>query len=493
MNEHQLRSYILGMMLRLCACLRMSFAFIALVSWPLEADERLPNFIIILTDDHGYADLGVQDIVDDIRTPHIDALAKSGVRFTNGYITGPQCVPSRGGLITGQYQNRFGLESNLELKDEMVLKRFSESTTIAERLRSAGYTTGMAGKWHLGAGIHVGNYGFDHFYAKNSGRPAGANFRSSGESVEPQEIRETGYHLDLCSDTAVSFIKRFHEEPFFFYLSYRAPHVPLDAPQKYLDRFPGEMKERRRQALAMMSAVDDGVGRVVATLDDLELRDETLIFFLSDNGAPLKIYQYDRPGSGPGWDGSLNTPMNGEKGMLSEGGIRVPFVASWPGNIPSGEVYDHPVISLDMAASFYAAAGLPPEASADGVDLIPYLKGENQARPHEALFWRWLGQCAVRVGDWKYLQMDERSYLYDLTKDPSETKNLIEEFPDQAAALYQRLESWAQELSPPGIGVFKSEGMSRSADEYARWYLEGERDFDTPFADRASGRSKGKK
>ena len=225
----------------------------------------------------------------------MDALAKGGVRMTDGYCTAPQCVPSRGGLISGQYQTKWGLESNPQFQDAAIMKRFDELETIPERLQKAGYVTGMAGKWHLGPSRAdaIAAHGFDKAFHKNSNGPGHWNMNLEGEDVEPQVQKGGGYHIDLISEFACSFIDRFHDKPFFFYLACRAPHVPLDAPQKYLDRFPGKMPERRRQALAMLSAVDDGVGQIMATLRKHELEEDTLIFVIGDNGAPLKIHKLD--------------------------------------------------------------------------------------------------------------------------------------------------------------------------------------------------------
>ena len=432
------------------------------------ADDR-PNVIVIFTDDHGYADLSCQEVLPDVRTPNIDSLAVGGVRMTNGYITAPQCVPSRGGLLTGRYQNKFGLESN----GSGGLDGFGDAKTIAERLKEVGYATGMAGKWHLGQPTKIPSHGFDKVFAKNANRPGVANFGLDGKDV-PLGPESTGmYHLDACSAAASAFITRFKDQPFFFYLAYRAPHVPLDAPKKYLKRFPGEMPERRRKALAMMSAVDDGVGQIMETLRKHDLEENTLIFFISDNGAPLKIHKEDVPGGGPGWDGSLNDPLNGEKGTLMEGGIRTPFVVYWKDKLPAGKEYDHPVISLDVAATVNALAGLEEDPQLDGVNLMPYLTGENQAAPHEVLYWRWSGQIAIRKGQWKYVALEDREYLFNLEQDISESKNLLPENKKLAAELRADWDSWSQTLKPPGV----TDGSRAAGQNYFDWYLDRKRDI----------------
>lgn len=434
-----------------------------------------PNVIVIYTDDHGYADLSCQGVFSDVKTPNIDKLATGGVRMSCGYVTAPQCVPSRGGLMSGQYQNKFGLESNPHLQDQEVMARFASLETLPERMKHAGYVTGMAGKWHLGPdkSEEIAKHGFDKVFFKHSNAPGSWNMNLDGDDIEPQVQTGGGYHLELISTFACSFIERYKAQPFFFYLAFRAPHVPLDAPQKYLDRFPGEMPERRRQALAMLSAVDDGVGRVMETLRKNGLEENTLIFLMGDNGAPLKIYKIDEPGGGPGWDGSLNDPMNGEKGMLTEGGIRTPFLVYWKNTIPGGQVYNNPVISLDVAATATSLAGLPKDQTLDGVDLIPYLTGKNNGEPHETLYWRWLGQSAVRKGNWKYIRCDEREFLFDIENDFQEKQNLISKHPDKAAELFADLEKWTKQLVPPGIHAIKSDGMSKQGNIYFDYYIEG--------------------
>ncbi|MDF1824965.1 MAG: sulfatase-like hydrolase/transferase [Verrucomicrobiales bacterium] len=424
-----------------------------------------PNIILFFTDDHGWPDIGAAGIYDDLKTPHIDQLVADGVRCTNGYVTAPQCVPSRGGLLTGRDQSRFGLETNGESLDG-----FNAEVKIGQRLQKAGYKTGQTGKWHLGPGAEIASHGFDEVYYKNSSKPAWATFNLDGSDREPGYDESNLYHLDACTQAASAFIDRHGESPFFLYVAYRAPHVPLDAPRKYLSRFPGKMPERRRQALAMISAMDDGVGIIREKLEEKGLTGNTLIFFIGDNGAPLKIHKIDAPGGGPGWDGSLNAPMNGEKGMLAEGGIRVPFVAAWPGTIPAGQVYEEPVISMDVAATAVALAGLPHEGSLDGTNLIPYLAGEEKSSPHEALFWRWSTQSAIRVGDWKFLRGGSREYLFNLVNDSGESRNLIEAHPEKAERMRRQLFEWTQELSPPGL---LGAQMPGNWEQYYDHYLDG--------------------
>lgn len=438
---------------------------VSLLTLSSAADAKPPNVIVIFTDDHGWSDLGAQGIQQDLRTPNLDALAAGGVRATNGYVTAPQCVPSRAGILSGRHQNRFGVESNGESLDG-----FNAQLTIAERLKRAGYATGMTGKWHLGPAPEIVSHGFDDVYYKNANRPGWANFDLDGKDRDPGPENSGLYHLDANSAAACAFIGRHHDQPFFFYCAYRAPHVPLDAPPKYLNRFPGKMPERRRQALAMISAIDDGVGEIMNTLREFDLEERTLIFMIGDNGAPLKIHKLDAPGGGPGWDGSLNEPLNGEKGMLSEGGIRVPWLAYWKGTIPPGQDYDAPVISLDVAATALALAGQPADPQLDGVNLIPYLTGEALGPPHKTLYWRWIAQSAIRDGDWKLLIGGQREYLFDLGSDPEEQRNLADEHPEMVESLRVKLQDWAADLQPPGIGT---KPMSQTWENYYDFYLDG--------------------
>ncbi len=453
------------------------FLLFGLTSGLLHA-QGVPNIIVIFTDDQGYADVGAQGIVSDIKTPHLDALAASGVRMTAGYVTAPQCVPSRAGLLSGRYQQRFGVDHNGTIPLPL------DEKLLPQRLQEAGYVTGMAGKWHLDP-LHVqsewieaempellskkklapadipferrkpyypSDRGFMEYFYGSTYR-IWANYNLRGETIAPQWLDIHGFRLDNQADAAVTFIERNHRQPFFFYLPFFAPHVPLEATEKYLSRFPGDMPERRRYCLAMMSAIDDGVGRIISTLEKHGLYENTLIFFISDNGAPIKIDKEDKPISYKlgAWDGSLNDPLIGEKGMISEGGIRVPFIVSWPAVLPGGTVYHKPVISLDVAATAVAVAGLDHPDELDGKNLIPYLTTQSQQEPHEALYWRFWDQSAVRMGDWKFLKAGDREYLFDLSSIEHEKVNLIEKHSNRAQAMKSKLERWGSELKKPGI------------------------------------------
>ena len=416
-----------------------------------------PNIIVILTDDHGYADLGCQKVVSDVRTPNLDRIAREGVRCTAAYVTAPQCVPSRAGLLSGRYQQRFGLDNNLDRPFTL------EVELLPSRLKKAGYTTGLVGKWHLEparvtpaetAPYLPGPRGFTDFFCGYQNTYL-ANYDRNGATLaaDGQEIRTRDYRIDVQSDAACAFIRRRHKEPFFLYVAYSGPHTPLEAPEKYVTRFPGPMPERRRMALAMLAAIDDGVGRILATLASLSLEEKTLIIFTSDNGAPLYLNKPDAPlGEYAGWDGSVNDPWAGEKGMLTEGGIRVPFIARWPEVLPAGKSYHEPVSTLDIATTALAAAGQPHTAGLDGVNLIPFLAGESSGAPHEFLYWRFFSQAAVRSGRWKFLRLSNgNEYLFDLASADHENRNMMPAHPKIAAHLKERLAAWAGELKPAGL------------------------------------------
>jgi arylsulfatase A-like enzyme len=450
--------------------------------------QRRPNIVVIYTDDHGYADLSCMGHEKDVKTPHIDAIASQGVRFTSGYVTAPQCCPSRAGLLTGRDQNRFGLVSN----GHGPLPR--GEITIADRLVKVGYATGMVGKWHLepnhsdkafvakhgitdtkippmlAAPYHPHARGFQEtFFGYLSSYSA--TFDLAGKRfTEPRPIRTEGDRLDNQTEAALRFIDIHHAKPFFLYLAYYGPHVPLASSKKYLDRFPGPMPERRRYALAMIAAIDDGVGRIMKSLAEHRIDENTIIFCISDNGAPLKLTMPDDPVSaeGPTWDGSKNTPLEGEKGMLAEGGIRVPFVMRWKGTIPPGQVISAPVTTLDVAPTACAAAGMEIPPTFDGVDLLPML-AEGKAIPDRTLHWRFWNQSAARQGDWKLLRLGSRkTFLFNVADDKEERHDLHADHPEIAAKLAKGLEAWSHDLMPPGVP--DGPGNAQEANFYERYF-----------------------
>lgn len=412
--------------------------------------ETKPNIILIYSDDHGWADLGAQGSVKDLKTPNLDALAKDGIRFTRGYVSAPQCVPSRAGVLTGRYQQRFHLEDN----SQGPLAH--EELTIAERLQPAGYVSCQVGKWHLeappakkGGKKIAGSFqpwtqGFAEYYTGAMNTFAASHDLQGKRLTEaPQMLSDKRFRCVWQADAAISFIDRHQDDPFFLYVAFFAPHVPLESPEPWFSQTPTDVPLQRRQALAMIAAMDDGVGRIRAKLKEAGIDQNTLIVFIGDNGAPLKQ---------GAWDGSLNVPLIGEKGMLTDGGIRTPFVAAWPGKIKAGQVFDAPVINLDVAATALQAAGVPRVDTLDGVDLMPYMTGEKTGNPHDLLYWRWRSQAAVRSDRWKLILLGKTTrYLFDLDSPEGETKNRIAEFPEVAADLEKKLMAWNATLPEPGL------------------------------------------
>jgi arylsulfatase A-like enzyme len=409
------------------------------------ADDR-PNLLVILADDLGYADLGCQGCTD-IPTPHIDSIAAGGVRFTDGYATHPVCSPSRAGLMSGRYQHRFGFEHNsgpeLYAAPNFGLPR--SIPTLAERLKAAGYATGMVGKWHIGfqQGLRPHERGFDDHFGFLGG--AHTYFPDRGERVslvrngEPVEERE--YLTDAFARESVAFIERNKARPFFLYLAFNAVHSPLQATQAYEDRFPQIADPKRRTYAGMTAAMDDAVGRVLETLREHRLEENTLVFFYSDNGGPTRQTT------------SRNDPLRGYKGQVFEGGIRVPLLIQWKGKLPAGQVYRKPVMAFDITATALAAAGIatPKEKPLDGVDLLPFLLGQKREAPHASLFWRAGPQHAARVGDWKLVhdpRQGERDMLFLLAEDIGEQKDLAAERPEKLKELRAAYAAWAGQMMP---------------------------------------------
>lgn len=405
--------------------------------------EQKPNILVFLVDDVGWAEFGFQGN-KQIPTPNIDSIAKNGVTFTQGYVSGPYCSPTRAGLMTGRYQTRFGHEFNSTARQTGLSL---EEKTMADRLKELGYATCAIGKWHLGdkPKYRPMRRGFDEFYGTLANTPFfhPTMFVDSRESDEVQKVTDPEFYTtDAYGERAVDWLAKHKDEPWFLYVPFNAQHAPLQSPQKYLDRF-GKIKlEKRKTFAAMMSAMDDAVGKILKQVKDMGQEDNTLIFFLSDNGGPTKQTT------------SKNTPLRGFKATTWEGGVRVPFCVQWTGHLPAGAKYSEPVIQLDILPTALAAAGAPASAEAklDGVDLLPYLTGQKSGRPHEALYWRFGHQWAIRHGDWKLVAGnggDLEGELFNLAKENTETTNLAGELSDKVAELKSLWEVWNAEQAPP--------------------------------------------
>jgi arylsulfatase A-like enzyme len=431
----------------------------------LHAAEARPNILVILADDLGYADLGCQGSTE-VKSPQIDSIAANGMRCTAGYVTAPQCCPSRAGLITGRYQNRFGFEANwpVSLSGKAGLPVIER--TIADRLKAAGYVTGMIGKWHLGESelMRPYNRGFDEtFWNPNGGilfpdKQTGF-LRPLYRDAQPVEVAE--YSTDAFGREAVAFIDRHQREPFFLYLAFVPPHWPMEAKPEHLAQFTHIRDLHRRTMLAMMASLDEIVGRVLTKLREIKLEENTLVVFLSDNGGPTgKARPQPDADFEYGQNTSKNDPCRGVKGDLLEGGIRIPFLVQWKGRIPAGNTYAQPVISLDILPTALAAAGVEPAADwkLDGTNLLPYLTGEEAGVPHNTLYWRFrfppnqpaLHRWAVRQGDWKLVRNNrEPVALYNLATDIGETNNLAAEQPDRVATIKAAWQRWDAQNKEP--------------------------------------------
>lgn len=447
-----------------------------------------PNIIVLLADDLGYGELSCQGNAE-IPTPHIDSIAANGVRFTNGYVTGPNCSPSRAGFLSGRIPTRFGYENNPigHRNEDPTIGLPTDEVTIAETLQDAGYVTGLIGKWHQGgtAAYHPFRHGFEEFFGfmheghyfvpppwkgvttmlRRKTIPGGGEGRWVGKKGliyhtwggnEPdydadnpiirggQPVVETEYLTDALTREAVDFIDRHDDKPFFLYLPYNAVHSPLQGADAYMRKFSHIEDIHRRIFAAMLANMDDSVGAILKQLRKSGLEENTLVFFLSDNGGPTRELT------------SSNAPLRGQKGMMYEGALRVPFMVQWKGAIPAGKVYDNPVSSLDIYATAAANAKAKAPKNIEGVNLIPFLTGENSGRPHETLFWRQGGKAGLRHGDLKLVRMGGRKdvgkakwELYDLLKDLSEETNLAQSNPEKLAELIAIWEQMNGEMIDP--------------------------------------------
>lgn len=430
----------------------VAFVFAGLTPFAVAVESPTPNVVVILVDDLGYADLGSQGS-PDVKSPHIDSLAENGVRFTAGYVTSSQCGPSRAGLITGRYQNRFGFESNEFAYDSAIP---ASVPLISDRFNDLGYTTGYIGKWGVGHPHRrtPPHRGFDESFWNASGNryfPESPSKHHTQMYRGTEEVDLPEYSTDAFAREAVEFINRHHDKPFFLTVSFVTPHVPMEALPRDLVRFSSDLPLGRRTLLAMMANLDDNTGRILHALREKQLEENTLIFFISDNGGyPLNF--------------SVNDPFSGTKSQMLEGGIRVPYIVQWKGTLPAGKVYDEPVISLDITPTALAAAGanIRPEWKLDGANLLPFLTDQKAGPPHEALFWRFnmwsdkpeLDGWAVRKGDWKLVRngwAQAPLALYNLAKDPAEKNDLLSKMPGKVEQLTALYEAWDAQNAQPGV------------------------------------------
>ena len=425
------------------------------------------NVVMIVADDMGYADLGITGN-KDFATPNLDSIAKNGVRFTRAYVTAAVCSPSRAGFLTGRYQQRFGHEHNGGGPLPFGLP--TDQRTMADHFKAAGYSTGLVGKWHLGEepAMHPTKRGFDSFVGHLGGGhpyapPADYTAVEKNKILDGHQPAKWSTYLTTYFGTrSVDFIREHAEKPFFLYLSFNAPHTPMEARETDMAGLSHIQNERRRKYASMMIAMDEAVGMVLAELKARNIDDNTMIVFFSDNGGP-------QPGD-PSVNGSINRPLRSGKAQAYEGGIRVPMLMSLPGVIPAGTTYDKPVISLDLLPTFMAAIGKSPIAGTelDGVNLLPFVTGKSDAHPHDRLFWRLGAITAMIEGDYKLvyprreggLEADPdkvdpaKLELYNLATDPYEKSNLAAVQPEKLQQMKAAWEQWQADFPTPPWGTW---------------------------------------
>ncbi|MCP5113373.1 MAG: sulfatase-like hydrolase/transferase [bacterium] len=449
----------------------LRLTIILLTAWiSLAAEPDRPNVVILFADDLGYG--SVSWYGSDIPTPHIDSIAENGIGFTSGYMTAPVCNPSRPGLMAGRYQQRWGKELNSQTVGPIGAPKKMlpvSEMALGTAMKRLGYSTAAIGKWQLGMdqGHHPLDRGFDFFVGMPSGlyfvHPSWPNARIApghrdlrdGDGGRAralfrgrERIPHDEYLTDRLGREGVAFIERHAGEPLFLYLAFHAPHGPIQTIDKYYQRFPQFDNETLRIYAAMISAVDDWVGAVLAKLREHGLEEKTLVIFTSDNGAQKTSDV----------DGKRNAPLIGHKRNLYEGGIRVPYVMQWKGRLEGGRRFDQPVSSLDVFPTALAAAGVKDLSPyrVDGVNLLPFLEGKKQGAPHEYLFWRSGPNAAVRKGPWKLLLSGTGlTRLYNVDENPEESKDLLLKHPRLVDDLKSAFKRWSKDKAKPREGARK--------------------------------------
>lgn len=431
------------------------------------ASARKPNFLVIVTDDQGIGDVGCYGH-PEVRTPNLDRLAASGVRFTQWYANAPICSASRAAIMTGQYPDRAGVKGALSSDPEWNVPGLrAGETTFPRLLNQRGYRTAAFGKWHLGSAAHSRPtaQGFEDFFGWYSGwldayshryyqlgGPPGKIFHDLWRN-QTEVFEEPAYMTELLGREAQKFLAGQSErQPFLLYLAFGAPHYSMMAPAKYLNRFPASMERDRRMHLAMVAAVDDVVGALLDQVKQQGMEQNTVIWFQSDNGATreARASSYGKP-----YNGGSNAPYRAWKQGLFDGGMHVPALFRAPGITQPGQVWDRPMISMDLLPTFLSLAD--PQAKVpdhvDGQSILPVLRGISQ--PHEYLFWSFNKQRAVRYGDWKLIlnppsypgdEIADKIWLSNLEADPGEKTNLVNQDPVRVKQLMERIRAWERDV-----------------------------------------------
>ncbi len=400
-----------------------------------------PNIIVILADDAGYADFGFMGSTD-LETPNIDVLANDGVVFTDAHVSATVCAPSRAGLLTGRYQQRFGFECNIPPHGKGIGK---DDKTIGDVLQDGGYKTIAIGKWHVGETDehHPNNRGFDEFYGFLGGSRSYFLNEKTDKEGNPhailhnnQQVDFEGYLTDVFGDKAVDYIEEYSNQPFFMYLAFNAVHTPMHAKKEHLAKYEGHS---RKKLAAMTWSFDENVGKVIAKLKEKGIYDNTLIFFLSDNGGAAN-------------NQSSCEPLKGWKGNKFEGGHRIPFIMSYPAKVSGGKRFEGLTSAFDIFTTSLSVAGMNETTGKplDGVDLMPYASGAKTGNPHEILFWRKDKMAGMRHNDYKLVRLDGYGYrMYNLKNDIGESKDLREQDKEEFDFMVQKLSEWDSTVMKP--------------------------------------------
>ncbi len=402
-----------------------------------------PNIILIMADDMGYGDIGCYGS-KSIKTPVLDKMAADGIKFTDYHSNGAVCTPTRASLLTGNYQQRVGLEGVINAQmDKRIYGIADSEVTMAEIFQKSGYQTGIFGKWHLGyqPEFNPTHHGFNEFYGYVSGNVDYISHRDGIGIYDWWHNTDTcydeGYVTDLITNQALKFIESNKNKPFLLYLPHEAPHFPYQGRNDKADRLPGlnfEMlgsrSDKKQAYKEMVEIMDENIGRVLEKLKELNLDKNTFVFFCSDNGATSM---------------GNNGALNGFKSSLWEGGHRVPAIAWYPGKIKPGKIADDPVISMDVLPTLLNVAGISNKVRFDGEDFSKLLFSEKEMKKRP-LFWRFQNQWVVRMENWKYLKIKEKEYLFDLAKDLGETTNLKDENPVMIKKFKTLLKDWEKEM-----------------------------------------------